>query len=101
MTIDERIERLEFQNSAYVEQRRKDWEEYLIRERDMKSHIEAIWKRMERRDEEYDKRSAALKEEQSERDRVYKQEQKERDAAIDARIDKLVSAIGRFIDKAS
>ena len=100
MTIDERIERLEFQNAAYVEQRRKDWEEYLVRERDMKSHIEAIWKRMEDRDrlfrEEQAERDRIYKQEQSERDRVYKREQKERDEIMDKRIGDLVSSIGEL-----
>ena len=105
MTIDERIERLEFQNAAYVEQRRKDWEEDLVRERDMKSHIEAIWKRQERRDEELDKRwretQDMMAKHSRETDERIAQHSRETGAALDARIEKLVSAIGKFIDKAS
>jgi len=101
VTIDERIERLEFQNSAYVEQRRKDWEEYLIRERDMKSHIEAIWKRQERRDEELDKRWRETQDMMAKLSRETDERIANQGAKLDARIEKLVSAIGKFIDKTS
>jgi hypothetical protein len=95
VTIDERIERLEFQNAAYVEQRRKDWEEYLIRERDMKSHIEAIWQRQERRDEELDKRWGETQDMIRATDvRIEKMNRE-----TDERIEGLVIAIGKFIEK--
>ena len=95
MTIDERIERLEFQNAAYVEQRRKDWEEYLVRERDMKSHIEAIWKRQERRDEELDKRWRETQDMMLATDGRIEKLNRE----TNERIEGLVIAIGKFIEK--
>jgi septal ring factor EnvC (AmiA/AmiB activator) len=99
MTIDERIEKLEHVTAAHIEQARKDYEENRRLQRELQSHIEAIWQGMERRDQEY-------KQDMAERDRVYKQEQKERDQITDRRfretderIDKLVSAIGRLIER--
>jgi hypothetical protein len=88
VTIDERIERLEFLNAAYIEQRRKDWEEYLIRERDLHSHIEAIWRRQERRDEELDKRWRETQ------DMI-----RDSNRASGDRVENLVIAIGKFIEK--
>lgn len=88
MTIDERIERLEFLNAAYIEQRRKDWEEYLIRERELRSHIEAIWRRQERRDEELDKRWRETQ------DMI-----RDTNRESGERVEKLVIAIGKFIEK--
>ena len=95
MTIDERIERLEFLNASYIEQRRKDWEEDRQRFRDLQSHIDAIWLRMERRDEEY-------RRETKERDESWDrrtQELRERDHVLDERVEKLVSAIGELIKR--
>jgi hypothetical protein len=92
MTIDERIEKLEHVTAAHIEQARKDYEENRRIQRELQSHIEAIWQGMERRDQEY-------KQDMAERDRVYKQEQNERDQKIDQRIGDLVSAIGRLIER--
>jgi uncharacterized protein YlxW (UPF0749 family) len=95
VTIDERIDRLEFLNAAYIEQRRKDWEEYLVRERDLRSHIEAIWRRQERRDEELDKRWR----ETQDMFRETKDIMRETSRQSEERVENLVIAIGKFIEK--
>jgi|SRR5215467_3365055 len=97
MTIDERIERLEFLNAAYVDQRRKDWEEYLVREKDLRSHIEAIWKNQERRDEQQRLRNEELDKRWSEtQDKIA-----DTNRESNERVEKLVIAIGKFISSAA
>jgi hypothetical protein len=48
MTIDERIEKLEFLLAGHIEQAKKDHEENRRLWREQQSHIEAIWMRIER-----------------------------------------------------
>jgi hypothetical protein len=95
LTIDERIERLEFLNAAYIQQRNKDWEEDRQRFRDLQSHIDAIWLRMERRDEEWNRRS----DEYSRELREMRAEFQQRDRVTDKRIGDLVSAVGALIQR--
>jgi hypothetical protein len=94
LTIDE-VERLEFLNAAYIEQRRKDWEKDRQRFRDLQSHIDAIWLRMERRDEEWNRRW----QEYSSEMREMRAEFQERDRVTDKRIGDLVTAIGALIQR--
>jgi hypothetical protein len=48
MTIDERIEKLEFLLAGHIEQAKKDYEENRRLWREQQSHIEAVWMRIER-----------------------------------------------------
>jgi hypothetical protein len=96
LTIDERIERLEYIVAEHIEQARKDYAENRQLWREMREEAAAIWKATDRRFAETDRRFAQLNEEQAERDRIYKQEQKERDQIMDKRVSDLVSAIGEL-----
>jgi hypothetical protein len=88
MTIDERIERLEHVTAAHIEQAKKDYEENRRIQRDLQSHIDGIWKGIERRDQEY----AEQKRETDQRLRQLGEE-------TDRRIRELVSAIGDLIQR--
>ena len=99
MTIDERIERLEFLLAGHIEQARKDYEENRRLWRDHQTELGAIWRRMEERDRQFDAFRWNHQVQQTERDRLYKQEQKERDQIMDQRIGDLVSAIGELCRK--
>jgi hypothetical protein len=99
MTIDERLEKLEFLVAGHIEQAKKDYEENRRLWRDQQSDIAAIWKRMERGFEEsrrgfdesrkrFDEGMAAMREEMADRDRI-----------MDKRIGDLVLAIGELIKK--
>jgi hypothetical protein len=56
VTIDDRLEKLEFILAGHIEQARKDYDENRRLWRELRTDIEAIWKRQERRDEELDRR---------------------------------------------
>jgi DNA repair exonuclease SbcCD ATPase subunit len=88
MNIDERIEKLEHVTAAHIEQAKKDYEENRRIQRDLQSHIDAIWKGIERRDQEY----AEQKRETDQRLRQLGEE-------TDRRIRELVSAIGDLIQR--
>lgn len=89
MTIDERIERLEFIVTSHIEQARKDYEENRRLWREQQVEIAAIWKATDRRFGETDQRFrelviAATLAEQAHKDTM-------------ERIDRLVSAIGELL----
>ena len=62
MTIDDRLEKLEFLLSGHIEQARKDYDENRRLWRDLRTDIEAIWLKMDRRDAEWDRRAREDKE---------------------------------------
>jgi hypothetical protein len=97
LTIDERLEKLEFLLAGHIEQAKKDYEENRRLWRDQQTDIAAIWTRMERGFQEtkerfeesrksFDAGMAAMREEMAGRDRI-----------TDKRIGALVSAIGELI----
>jgi len=88
MTIDERIERLEFVTAAHIEQAKKDYEENRRIWREHQTEVGAIWQAMERRSEETDRLFRQLRTEEAERGRQ-----------VDERIEGLVSAMGEFIQR--
>jgi len=89
MTIDERIEKLEFLLAGHIEQAKKDYEENRRLWREQQSHIEAVWMRIERGFAQ----SRRLHDEGMARMR---QEMAARDAVTDKRIADLVLAIGEL-----
>jgi len=110
MTIDERIERLQHVTAGWIEQNRKDWEESKAWRRVHDQEVEAIWRRMEQRDEEWRRQFEAEKKEWREQFEAEKQEwdqrlmasraeANERGRQLDQRIGDLVSAIGKLIAK--
>jgi hypothetical protein len=89
MTIDERIEKLEFLLAGHIEQAKKDYEENRRLWREQQSHIEAVWMRIERGFAEsrrlHDEGMAEMRREMA-----------ARDAVTDKRIADLVLAIGEL-----
>jgi len=100
MTIDERIEKLEFLLSGHIAQAEKDYQENRRLWREQQIDIAAIWKRMDRGFEEsrqlladgwaesrrrFDEGMAAMRQEMTARDQI-----------LDRRIGDLVSAIGEL-----
>jgi hypothetical protein len=98
MTIDERIEKLEFLLNGHIAQAEKDYQENRRLWREQQTDIAAIWKRIERGFEEsrqlladgwtesrrrFDEGMAAMRQEMAARDQI-----------LDRRIADLVSAIG-------
>lgn len=92
MTIDERIDRLEHVTAMHIEQAKKDYEENRRLWREQQQDIAAIWKRMEDRDREsqrrHDEGMAEMRAEIAARDKV-----------MDKRIGDLVGAIGELIQR--
>jgi hypothetical protein len=104
VTIDDRIEKLEFLLAGHIEQARKDYDENRRLWRDLRTDIEAIWLRMERRDEELKTRNEALDKRWRETQDMFRENKEEIRAMnreTDERIRTLVTAIGEFINKAS
>lgn len=103
MTIDERIERLEFVVAGHIEQARKDYEENRRLWREQQGRIEErdrVWdRRTAELREAWDRRGAELREEWDRRNAELRKEMAERDRATDDRIAKLVSAIGELISR--
>jgi hypothetical protein len=99
MTIDERIERLQHVTAGWIEQNRKDWEESKAWRRVHDQEVEAIWRRMEQRDEDWRKQFEAEKQAWNERFAASRAEADERGRELDRRIGDLVSAIGKLIAK--
>ena len=99
MTIDERIERLQHVTAGWIEQNRKDWEESKAWRRVHDQEVEAIWRRMEQRDEEWRRQFEAEKQAWNERFAASRAEADERGRELDRRIGDLVSAIGKLIAK--
>ena len=99
MTIDERIERLQHVTAGWIEQNRKDWEESKAWRRVHDQEVEAIWRRMEQRDEEWRRQFEAEKLAWNERFAASRAEADERGRELDRRIGDLVSAIGKLIAK--
>jgi hypothetical protein len=97
VTIDERIDKLEFVVAAHVDQARNDYEENRRLWRDLRIDIEAIWKRQERRDEEQAEQWNEMKAEIRESSRRTDERIAELGRATDERIAKLVVAIGQMI----
>ena len=99
VTIDERIEQLQHVTAGWIEQNRKDWEESKAWRRVHDQEVEAIWRRMEQRDEDWRKQFEAEKLEWKERFAASRAEADERGRELDRRIGDLVSAIGTLIAK--
>ena len=99
MTIDERIDKLEFLLTGHIEQAKKDYEENRRLWRDQQTDIAAIWQRMEARDREWNDRIAREREDWTSRFNAYATENRDREQRIDARIEKLVSAIMKLVEK--
>jgi hypothetical protein len=107
MTIDERIEKLEFLLSGHIAQAEKDYEENRRLWREQQIDIAAIWKRMERGFEEsrrgFEESRQLLADGWAESRRRFdegmaamRQEMTARDQILDRRIGDLVSAIGEL-----
>ena len=102
MTIDERIERLEFVTAAHIEQAKKDYEENRRIWREHQTEVAAIWRAMERRSEEMDRRWEETNRRWRETDDRWREARAaavERDVQVDDRIKSLVSAIGELIQR--
>jgi len=102
MTIDERIERLEFVTAAHIEQAKKDYEENRRIWREHQTEVAAIWRSMERRSEETDRRWHKTDERWRKADERFgelRAEADERGRRLDERIENLVSAIGELIQR--
>jgi hypothetical protein len=99
VTIDERIERLQHVTAGWIEQNRKDWEESKAWRRVHDQEVEAIWRRMEQRDEEWRRQFEAEKQEWRRQFAASRTEADERGRELDRRIGDLVAAIGKLIAK--
>jgi len=99
MTIDERIERLEQVTAAHIVQARKDYEENRRLWREQQQDIAAIWKGMEDRDREWDRRMTESRRQFDEGMAEMRKEIAARDQVMDRRIGDLVHAIGELIQR--
>src|SRR5262245_19584156 len=96
MTTEDRLSKAEHILTAHIEQAKKDYEENRRLWRDHQTDIDAIWKRMERRDEEYRKAHEEFRQEMKIRDAEYNRRSKETGEDLDRRIGILVSSIGEL-----
>lgn len=93
MTTEERFQRIEALTAGLAEERRKDREEYKSVWRDTQRHIQDTQHQLEQLARHVDEFAVETRL----RMQALAQESASRDAALDARIDRLVSAIGEFI----
>jgi hypothetical protein len=95
MTTEERFERIEHVTAGLAEERRKDREEFRALWRDTQLQLNALTFRIAEVNDRLGARIADLAEEAAVRDR----ETDRRFRETDARIDKLVSAIGEWMTR--
>ena len=93
MTVEERLDRIEHLSVGWLEERRRDHEEYIRRWRDTQEQIDTTWKAIHRLAEEA--RSAAV--EFRTMLAEMRIETERRDQKTDERIQTLVSSIGDLI----
>jgi hypothetical protein len=96
MCIDERIERVEHITAAHIEPAKKDYDENRRLWREQQTDIAAIWKRIEDRDREWDRRMAESRRQFDAGMQAMREEMASRDQVMDKRIGDLVGAIGEL-----
>lgn len=100
MTTEERFERIEALTAGLAEERRKDREEYKNLWRDTQRHMQDTQRQILDTQRQLDQLARHVDEfavETRLRMQALAQESASRDAALDVRLDRLVSAIGEFI----
>lgn len=95
MTVEERLNKIEHLSAGWLEERKRDHEEYIRRWRDVQENADATWKALDRHAVEWRAESAALHATMVARD----QREEARGKELDGRIEKLVSAIGELISE--
>lgn len=93
MTAEERIEQIERLHAEQMQMARDDRAAHLAWKREMESQVNATWLAIERASKGIEQMAAENKKGFEE----MRTEFKERDRLLDARIEKLVSAIGDLI----
>jgi hypothetical protein len=93
MTTEERLARIEHLSAGWLEERKRDHEEYMRRWRDIQENADATWKAIDRHAVEWRREAADMRAAMTARD----QREEARGKELDGRIEKLVSAIGELI----
>lgn len=93
MTVEERLDRIEQIHAEQIQMAREDRAAYIAWKRDMESRIDATWRAIEDLATENRRGEAKLREQMHETD----QRLRELGEITDARIAKLVTAIGELI----